>query len=224
MTRPPHRSVGVAARIGLALVLAGGCALHYVVPQEDACGPTTTACDGACVDIDIDPDHCGACSNFCDDDDVCTDGGCITPEPCELDACETECVDTQNDPANCGGCGTRCDSSAECLAGECVVTCGDSCDSDAELCVDGTCTCRSGLIRCDDDCVDLASDDDNCGMCDRECEDMLCLAGECTNDCGALELCDEACVDLATHPLNCGACERDCHPSQVCVAGECKTP
>lgn len=245
MTRHHQRTTALAAHLGhatrasvttlaglvmgLGLGLAGGCALQYVVPDpdgdQDQCGPGEVECDGTCIDTDLDPDHCGACTNACVDDEMCVDGTCVEPMPCALDACDDACVDTQTDPANCGMCGRWCDSSAACIAGACVVTCSESCDSDAELCIDGTCVCRAGLDRCDDDCVDLGSDDDHCGMCGRECQDMLCSAGECASACGSgLETCDEACVDFASDPLNCGACERACHPSQECVAGECESP
>lgn len=232
MIRPaaPHTFVGLLGiAIGLGM-FASGCALTYVVPDDDddgdACTPSEIACDGTCVDADVDPAHCGMCGNDCDEDEVCTAGECVPQATCELTACDDACIDTQTDPANCGTCGRWCDSSAECVAGECVVTCSDSCNSDSEICVDGTCECRSGYMRCEDECVDISTDDDHCGMCGRECDDdaFLCLDGECASDCGTLAMCDEACVDFTSDPLNCGACERECHPSQVCVAGECETP
>jgi hypothetical protein len=184
--------------LSFCLALVTGCALQYVVPDDEAGDET--------------------------DDDECEGDECVAPEPCALDACEDECVDLQIDPANCGLCDRWCDSSAECIDGACVQTCDETCENDAEICVGGSCECRSGLMRCEDDCVDIASDDDHCGMCGRDCDDMLCNAGECAAACSdSLDACDEACVNLATDPLNCGACERDCHPSQVCIAGECKS-
>jgi hypothetical protein len=195
MTRLRQPRVWLSIWLGLGT----GCALQYVVPDDD---------DGDDTD-----------GPECETDD------CMQPEPCTLDACGDECVDLDSDPANCGTCGRWCESSAECIDGACVTTCSDSCDSDAEICTSGVCECRAGLMRCDDECVDIASDDDNCGMCGRECEDMLCNAGECAAACSdVLDACEDACVDLSSDPLNCGACERDCHPSQICTDGECKSP
>jgi hypothetical protein len=210
----------------IVLALASGCALQYVVPDDGTpqCMPDETSCDDICVDADVDPDHCGGCGITCDDDEICVAGDCVESPACTLDACDDECVDTQTDPANCGMCGRWCESSAECIAGACVTTCSDSCDSDAEICVAGVCECREGLMPCDGECVDMTSDDDNCGLCGRECDDMLCNAGECGTSCGAgLSACEDSCVDLDSDPLNCGLCDRGCHPSQACVAGECKS-
>lgn len=177
--------------------LVAGCALQYVVPDDQ---------------------------NDDDEGPECETAECMEPESCALDVCDDECVDLQSDPASCGVCGRQCDSSEECIDGACVGTCTETCDNDVEICTGGTCECRAGLMRCDGECVDIASDDDHCGMCGRECEDMLCSAGECAAACDAtLELCDEACVDFATDPLNCGMCERECHPAQDCIAGECKS-
>jgi hypothetical protein len=225
--------LGIAVAASTIGVAAPGCALTYVVPDDvdddgDACGPSEVACDGTCVETDEDPAHCGRCGNACADDEACVGGECVPPATCDLATCDNACVDTQTDPANCGTCGRWCDSSAECIAGECIATCSESCDGDVELCIDGACECRSGLVRCGDECVDVSSDDDHCGMCGRECDDdggsPFCRAGTCASDCGALALCDEECIDLASDPLNCGVCDRECHPSQVCVSGECETP
>lgn len=40
------------------------------------CNPGMVLCDGACVSILTDDDNCGACSNRCDDGEVCLDGQC----------------------------------------------------------------------------------------------------------------------------------------------------
>src|SRR5690606_20529818 len=33
-------------------------------------------CDGVCVDLVTDPNHCGACGNVCEDDAICVNGEC----------------------------------------------------------------------------------------------------------------------------------------------------
>ncbi len=219
----PFRTI--TRTILIALALGCGCALQYVVPGDDTggmCPPDETSCDGVCTDVDDDPEHCGACSIGCDAGEACIDGACTAP--CALEVCGTECIDTTIDPAHCGACGRQCDSSAVCTDSVCVVACSDSCDSDTELCVGGTCECRSGMIRCDDECVDPLTDVDYCGGCDVECDDTFCGGGECIASCGGLQACDESCVDSDADPLHCGGCERECHPSQSCVAGSCTSP
>ena len=45
--------------------------------------------------------------------------------------------------------------------------CDNECDID-ELCVAGKCEtdCGGGLVECGGECVDLLTDNDNCGGCD----------------------------------------------------------
>lgn len=213
-----------APLVGLAIAFGCGCALQYVVPGEDSdgmCTPDETSCEGVCADVEVDPEHCGACSVRCAEGEACMDGACVPP--CAGEICGTQCIDTAADPAHCGGCGRQCDNSAVCTDGVCVQACADACDSD-ELCIAGTCECRSGTVDCDGDCVDLRTDDDHCGGCERECDDMFCGGGECVTSCGALQACESACVDFDTDPMHCGGCERECHPSQTCTAGACTSP
>lgn len=225
------RAIGplvLASLLGCSL----GCTLQYVVPRDtegddddrpmDCKGPEV-ACDGQCVDLDEDEDHCGGCDVVCGGDEDCVSGECV--DECAFEVCGAQCIDVDTDPANCGICGRWCNSSSACVDGACVEVCAQSCDSDAETCVDGECVCREGLVVCDGECVDPATDDKHCGMCGRECDDIVCNAGECDPDgCGALDQCEDSCTDLDTDPLNCGVCERTCHASQACVDGVCVSP
>ncbi|KAE8713694.1 Protein STIG1 [Hibiscus syriacus] len=68
---------------------------------------------------------------------------------------------------------------------------GQHCRKDGEVCtVQGsaaTSTC------CSNKCVDLATDDNNCGLCNTKCTYReVCCRGEC--------------VDIAYDKRNCGAC------------------
>ncbi len=40
------------------------------------CSGATTDCDGACVDLDVDPLHCGTCEKRCNKDQICAQGEC----------------------------------------------------------------------------------------------------------------------------------------------------
>jgi hypothetical protein len=42
-----------------------------------ACPPLQIVCDHGCVDPRIDDEHCGTCSDQCDDDESCVDGDCL---------------------------------------------------------------------------------------------------------------------------------------------------
>ncbi|RLB52439.1 MAG: hypothetical protein DRJ42_14905 [Deltaproteobacteria bacterium] len=102
---------------------------------EDAAPPRTctsdfTDCDGSCVDIYTDIDHCGACGNFCEGDEYCEGGTCIDPGPgcaSPRTTCGDSCVDTRSDLGHCGGCYNSCDGGEACRSGSCVSTCTPSC-------------------------------------------------------------------------------------------------
>jgi hypothetical protein len=62
--------------------------------------------------------------------------------------------------------------------------------------------CREGLTACDDECVDLSSDDEHCGACDHECRDPFwsghCLEGACASAywCGGVDQAPVTCEDV----------------------------
>jgi hypothetical protein len=117
-------------------------------------------CGGdACVDLDTDTQHCGACDNACPAGVSCTSGECNCPAGQEL--CGDTCLDTQADPQNCGGCGAACDANKVCWMGVCADTCAD-------------------LTDCNGGCVDTQSNPDHCGACDNACEiGNACDQGGC---------------------------------------------
>lgn len=91
-------------------------------------------------------------------------------------------------------------------------------------------TCDTGETACNGVCVDLLTDEANCGACGEVCNSDLvgvaCIAGACvrTSCPAALPLqCGETvddCVDPTTDPNNCGACGVVC-TGGVCVGGAC---
>lgn len=76
-------------------------------------------CDGACVNPNNDPAHCGSCGNQCPDGMFCTSGTCAQECEIELMQCGALCVDEQRDADHCGDCTTRC-ASGICEAGACA--------------------------------------------------------------------------------------------------------
>ncbi len=88
-------------------------------------------------------------------------------------------------------------------------------------CVLGACCGAATPDACGNSCVDLQTNNSNCGTCGHACTGgKTCQAGACacpTNqtDCGG------SCVNLQTNKLNCNACGNACPGSQSCSGGAC---
>ena len=86
--------------------------------------------------------------------------------------------------------------------------------------------CLSSQVVCNGDCVDLASDPDNCGVCGLACDSTtVCSRGSCKTACDAawgLELssCGRSCVDLKANHDHCGTCGNNCGEG-ICSHGQC---
>ena len=102
-----------------------------------------------------------------------------------------------------------------------------SASSELELCPEGLSPCAGG-------CIDLMTDDLNCGACGKDCTDTgadcvdgACIGGGGGQDCAANELtdCNGDCVDLNSDSFNCGACGNSCFALGLsCVDGLCVDP
>ncbi|XVE50698.1 hypothetical protein DITRI_Ditri01bG0184200 [Diplodiscus trichospermus] len=81
----------------------------------------------------------------------------------------------------------------------------DHCHKDEEVCyVQG----GQNPTCCNNKCVDLATDNHNCGACKRKCRfTEVCCRGEC--------------VYLSFDKRHCGACNHRCNPGEYCVYGMC---
>lgn len=87
----------------------------------------------------------------------------------------------------------------------------------------GSCT-----SKCNGMCVDLRTDNSNCGVCGKTCPaDAKCVAGSCqcpTTDGGASgSICNGTCVDTKSDVNNCGSCGNKCITGS-CNAGKCPCP
>ena len=98
-------------------------------PEEDmapvamVCGdPRKSACDGKCVNLQIDLEHCGECGRSCGFGAVCNDGACLCGAKADQTWCNSAepCVDTKTNSNHCGGCGQKCSSTTYCVEGACV--------------------------------------------------------------------------------------------------------
>lgn len=103
----------------------------------ETCGGT------ACVDLETDKDHCGACDAPCAAEEICGAGSCQGC-PASTTVCGTSCADTTTDPFNCGACGEACGVGQVCEAGACG--CGSSAAvsfaADIEPLLDNSCGAR----------------------------------------------------------------------------------
>ncbi|MCC6313810.1 MAG: hypothetical protein IT337_07330 [Thermomicrobiales bacterium] len=187
-------------------------------PEAAVCAAGLTRCGAACVDLATDLANCGACDAVCESGLVavaCRGGECVRADcPPDQAYCGAVdgCRDLARDPAHCGACGAPCAANQECAAG---------------VCRDVTVACLDGQTRCGDECVDVFSNDFNCGECGNVCSDlgasMFCEGGFCrepgcpagTTDCGGY------CADLATSADNCGGCGIPCAAGEWCNAGVC---
>ncbi|MBK6921808.1 MAG: hypothetical protein IPH07_30710 [Deltaproteobacteria bacterium] len=177
---------------------------------DDPC-VTAAQCDGAgqCVvtggmQCNVPPDSCHESRGTCERDGTCSyalkpanspcddDDGCTTGERCDA-------------AGVCGG-GESCTSNnpcetASCSGGTCVfapVTDGSSCGAaDSARC-------------CGGDCVDISSDEDNCGGCGVGCDaDDICESVSVTSTC------DPAPANTSGR-CTCDGANADCPLGQLC--------
>jgi len=232
----------------------GGCGLVCGAPNtqsqcnnsvclaSSACLPGFADCnnnpaDGCEVQLDSDPNHCGACGNACHYGHavgVCVDGACQMGdcntgwENCDGDEANGCEVSVATDPNNCGACDNACDlpnvhihgcQQSVCTISECDEGWGD-CDGLAST-------------GCEHD---VSADVDNCGRCGHACNFQNgsgdCQQGECVvASCdGGFADCDgdgsNGCeVNLQDDVMNCGTCDNACdfpNAQATCDAGTCQ--
>ena len=81
--------------------------------------------------------------------------------------------------------------------------------------------CVALLTACDDQCVDLTSDPENCGGCGSMCPSGVCVNGGCLV-CASIEtVCGQQCTNTASDPDNCGGCNAPC-ASGLCSNSQCE--
>jgi hypothetical protein len=174
----------------------------------NGCDAGQTLCNGQCVDLQSDINHCGDCGIGCAFDLTCVDGVCIDPgcgnDPetgIALTECGGICVNTATNPVYCGGCDTSCPSGAPCDDGVCgCQPDGSPCDpGHPDTCCfshcppSGVCGCVPAGGACDStgQCCDQVDGGCANGFCayinghtcagDSACFSGFCLNGVCND-------------------------------------------
>ena len=139
------------------------------IDVEADCDGSTRRCDGQCVDILSDDDHCGECNNSCVVDaqgatiSLCESGQCVDQCPDSQNICGTEelsCVDTMNDDDHCGECDNDCGDGHYCDSGTCTPL---PCWEDAEPFGGGVGTVEDPHTICSAQHLQRVGDDDSFG-------------------------------------------------------------
>jgi hypothetical protein len=179
-----------------------------------ACDASLQVCNGACVDLTSDREHCGACSIACATDHFCLAGQCRSCSDEGKVACGGTCADLSSDTANCGACAKACTAGKQCQDGTCIASCPD------------------GGSSCAGQCIDTANDPNNCGGCGHGCAaGQTCGGGACLCGDASTVACGATCVDPSTDKQHCGATPgcgvnagysgEPCLASGYCGAGAC---
>jgi Stigma-specific protein, Stig1 len=216
-------SYGVLIAATTSVVLSMGCGGRSDSLDGQSSVPCTGSevqCGGACVELQRDPVHCGACDATCAPSDVCIAGSCQSVCAQEQTPCGPEpadCADLGSDHDNCGACGNDCGP----------LVC------DRGVCAD---ICSAGLENCAGSCVDLGTSVAHCGACGSGCAlpnaIPSCVGGACdvdecwtgSADCDGIA--SNGCeADVEADPSNCGACGEVCqsgeHASPACGSAKC---
>lgn len=215
----------------VATFLAVGCATgaDVVLPDEDGGTPPTDSgsvctirCDGGCVDPKTDNANCGKCGTVCASGATCVLGSC----QCGMaqTKCGSACVDLKTDANNCGKCGTSCGGDGGTIPGGGTWTCANG--GCAIVCP----TLDAGATtECTGACVDLKTDNDNCGACGTPCaqgteqctQGLCCKLGQTVCNGGA-DGGGPQCTDTSSDAANCGKCGMACMgQTPACASGTC---
>ncbi len=156
-------------------------------PEDQYCDPETDKCQPKCTQPcakQYDPST-GGCHDTCNEKDPCME---CRQNTC-LPICDTGCERCEN-----GNCIDQCPAGKICCGkfpskggvrnGTCLTCRCGKCDNNTGRCTGDECP-PARPTCCNDECVDLKSDSNNCGSCGHVCpHGEPCNAGQCgTNPC-----------------------------------------
>ncbi|PIT87570.1 MAG: hypothetical protein COU31_02215 [Candidatus Magasanikbacteria bacterium CG10_big_fil_rev_8_21_14_0_10_40_10] len=177
------------------------------------CPLGTSSCNGSCLDLGTNSNHCGVCNNACGSGNYCNNGKCEgLSVACQNNQkkCGNKCVNYQTDASNCGDCGVTCATGEVCSSGVCASTCPNS------------------ETKCSNQCTNILADNNNCGSCGKACSTgYSCVSGSCQAPVASCQTgytsCNNTCVNTLTDKFNCGSCDHICSSIDSCVNGTCST-
>lgn len=163
----------------------------------------------------------------CNGDEVCAAGQCVAGEPLVC-AASTPCLEVTGEcsvperPSSCavGVASTGSPSSALAFLVVCALAFARRASRAfrglalaATLSMLGGCVCGVGSVSCDDACVDVGYDEQNCGACGVSCGYGQCIEGECRALASTSMSCtdDQQCLDANV-----------CNGVERCIDGRCR--
>ena len=196
----------LARTFALALLAVLSACSSPLVGAE--CRQGLSRCDGQCVDVERDPEHCGSCANDCGRLE-CRNARCGPGLRPDEDGGSFVADGGGGPPISHGGVGTPFTP--------------DGGLNFPDPLVNG---CSIGETVCDDKCTNPSSNTDHCGGCGQPCDaGRVCGGGRCVEPCvGVQTMCGVSCVppnpDSDTSPNLCGPCAVTC-ASGICGEGAC---
>jgi hypothetical protein len=238
--------------VGGARVCLNSCVWSEECTGQLCSGPMTESCGNCgtrsreCDDLTATWKPWGACTNTgpCNPGSTrrCGSGGtqtctatCQWPTTCLGQSCSGEstraCLDCGTQSRICNGSTGlygewgSCTGQGPCTPGD-VESCGalkervcqDTCQFDQ-------CHCVAGATECGDLCVNLKTDSQHCGSCNRNCNGLACNNGTCATCPSGRHNCNGECV-LNTDPDSCGPtsctpCRAPANGTATCEAAQC---
>lgn len=224
---------------GTSVCVAGSCLHGACLDHYANCDSSSDDCE---TNVLTDPQHCGDCSNRCNESPAHA-----TSQGCDAGRCVLECYrgwdNCDGDPVN--GCETNLlNNTRNC--GQCGHGCGASALGYQGVCVDGGCgtECARNYRRCNAEqtgpCI-LMNTNVNCGACGQSCvgpdwrnhvhaecrlspsggpSDYMCVSPLCDPgwaDCNPSQHVDDGCESrVEVSVSNCGGCGATCANNEIC--------
>ena len=154
---------------------------------------------------------CDAATSICTYQLLDKDGDGQPPVVCAGDDCDdSDAARFKGNLESCNNKDDDCDG---------VIDDGATCPG-VGVCESGACSCAPE-DTCGSDCVDKASDPNNCGACGNQCSGgTTCVGSQCKCAMNGT-MCNGQCVDTKTDPANCNGCGKACAPGYLCDNGAC---